>query len=369
MRKFYSLCLSLILLLLGFSSVQADEVLKVGVALPLTGPLSKTASDMQNGIILAADEWNAKGGVLGKRIELIVEDDHGDPLVAERVAEDLSNLGVVGVIGHMNSGCSLAGLVYYNRAGIPMITPGSTNPSLTAKGYGGVFRVCGKDDNQAAVAADFIAKFKLRKIAFVHDQSIYGQWLINEFMKDIRKRSVVRTVYYASFNDKSRDFQPILKSVVRKKPDLIYFGASYTDAADFLKQARELGVNSLFMSGDSAANQEFVTIAGVNNTRNVYFTSNPDIKKMPSAADFVTNYEKRFGAIGTYSVYGYDAANVLLSAITEAKSINGLDIIKALHDEKFHGALGTIKFNEQGDIEDSNNYVVWTIKEGKIVEY
>ena len=365
MKKIISLCLLAVPLLLGFKF--GGDTIKVGVAVPLSAGAEQIGTDVKNGVALAVAEWNAKGGVLGKKIELVVGDDRGDAAMAATVANRLIESGVVGVIGHVNSDVSLAALKYYNRAGIPMITPASTNPSLTTKGYTGVFRTCGKDDLQTKIAADFIAKFKFKKIAFIHDKTIYGQWLVDEFMKHVRGK--VDEVHYAGFAQEDKDFQPILKALLTKQPSLIYFGGIYSDAALLLKQSRESGIDAVFMSADAAADQKFVEIAGAANTiRDVYFTAAPDIKKLSSAKNFVAAYEQKFGAIGEYSAYAYDAANALFKALEQAGTTSGKKVVAELHDLSFDGVTGKIKFNAEGDVTNAS-YTIWTIKDGKLVEY
>ena len=177
------------ILLLSFALVflfacvkKGEDMIKIGVAGPMTGDQAKMGTDFKNGVALAIDEWNAKGGVLGKKIRVLIEDDQHDPKQAVSIANKLVNEGVAGVIGHFNSSCSIPASDVYNRAGIPMITPASTNPQLTERGYRGVFRVCGRDDQQGRVAAQFaITQLKVKKVAVIHDKTTYGQGLADEF--------------------------------------------------------------------------------------------------------------------------------------------------------------------------------------------
>ena len=362
MRKMIFLCLLVAPLLLGFKT--SGDTIKAGVAVPLTGGAKQIAADVRNGVALAADEWNKKGGVLGKRIELVVKDDQGDPKIAATAANELVASGVAGVIGHVNSGASLAAIKYYDHAGIPMISPASTNAELTDKGYLSAFRTCGKNDQQAEIAADFVIKLKLKKVALIHDQTAYGQGLASEFMRQIQGK--VEPVYYAGFDPQNRNFQEILKTITLKKPDLIYFCGTYFDAGDFLKQAGELGIHTLFMGGDGVANPELIKIAG--DVKDAYFTANPDIEKRSTAKNFIAAYEQKFGAVGEYSAYAYDAANALFTAIEKAGTTSGKEVIDKLHTLKFDGALGAMKFDVHGDVEGAS-YVIWTVKNGKLAEY
>ncbi|MEK7804011.1 MAG: branched-chain amino acid ABC transporter substrate-binding protein, partial [Deltaproteobacteria bacterium] len=177
-----------------------EDTIKIGVAGPMTGDQAKMGNDLKNGVELAVSEWNEKGGILGKKIELFAEDDQHDPKLAVAVANKLSNSNVAGVIGHWNSSASIpASEVYRDRGSIPMITPASTNPQLTDRGFENVFRVCGRDDQQGRIAAEFVSKIlKTKKVAIVHDKTTYGQGLADEFKKALGDAAEV--VYYGVVN-------------------------------------------------------------------------------------------------------------------------------------------------------------------------
>src|SRR3990172_5680856 len=149
----------------GFCCQKKTDVIKIAIAGPMTGDQSKMGMDFKNGVSLAVEEWNSKGGLLGKKIELVIGDDQHDPKQAVSVANKMINDGVVGVIGHFNSSCSIPASDVYERSGVPMISPGSTNPQLTDKSYHGVFRVCGRDDQQGRVGAEFVTgQLNLKKV-------------------------------------------------------------------------------------------------------------------------------------------------------------------------------------------------------------
>jgi branched-chain amino acid transport system substrate-binding protein len=355
------------LLLLAMGCQKKEEGIRIGVAGPMTGDQAKMGMDFKNGVTLAVEEWNAKGGVLGKNIMILVADDQHDPKQAVSVANKLVNDGAVGVIGHFNSSCSIPASDVYSRAGIPMISPGSTNPQLTEKGYRGVFRVCGRDDQQGKVGAAFVMnQLNLKRVAVIHDKTTYGQGLADEFKKFITGK--VDVVYYGGIIQGDKDFKTVLTSIREKKPELIYFGGIYPEAGLLVKQARELGLNVPFMSGDGTIDPKFIEIAGPSAAEGTYLTFSPDTKKMPTASSFVGNYEKKFGEIGPYSVYAYDAANILLTAIRDSGQTDGKKVIEKLHSSEFSGALGKITFNEKGDVTVSP-YVVWITKDGKFTEH
>lgn len=368
MKKSLLLLLLLIISALIFSGCRKKEdVIKIGIAGPMTGDQAKMGTDFKNGVTLAIEEWNAKGGVLGKKIIMLIEDDQHDPKQAVSVANKLVNEGAAGVIGHFNSSCSIPASDVYNRAGIPMITPASTNPQLTEKGYKGVFRVCGRDDQQGRVGAEFVInKLKAKKIAIIHDKTTYGQGLADEFKKFVEKN--IEVVYYGGIIQGDKDFKTVLTSIKGEKPELIYFGGIYPEAGLLVKQARELGISVPFMSGDGTIDPKFIEIAGAKAAEGTYLTFSPDPKKIPTAMTFIENYEKRFGEIGPYSTYAYDAINIMLSAIKEANSTDGKTVIDKLHSMEFGGVLGKIKFDGKGDVTVAP-YVVWITKDGKFEEF
>jgi branched-chain amino acid transport system substrate-binding protein len=356
----------LFLCLVSFGCQKKEDVIKIGIAGPMTGDQAKMGMDFKNGVSLAVEEWNGKGGVLGKKIKLIISDDQHDPKQAVTVANKMVNEGVVGVIGHFNSSCSIPASDVYNRAGIPMITPATTNPQLTEKGYKGVFRVCGRDDQQGRVAAYFVINYlKLKNVAILHDKTTYGQGLADEFKRALGDK--VKVVYYGGLVQGDRDFKMVLTAIKSKHPDLIYFGGIYPEAGLLVKEANELGLNAKFMSGDGTIDPKFIEIAGTA-AEGTYLTFSPDPKNIPSAKGFIEKYQSTYGEIGPYSIYAYDAANILLTAIKEANTTEGKLIIDKLHSMEFSGALGKIKFDSKGDVTVSP-YVVWITKDGKFEEY
>ena len=353
--------------LLAFGCQKKEDVIKIGIAGPMTGDQAKMGMDFKNGVSLAVEEWNGKGGVLGKKIGVIVSDDQHDPKQAVSVANKMVNEGVIGVIGHFNSSCSLPASDVYNRAGIPMITPGSTNPQLTEKGYKNVFRVCGRDDQQGGVAAKFAANYlKLKSVAILHDKTTYGQGLADEFRKSLGDK--VKVVYYAGIAQGDKDFKTVLTAVKSKSPVLIFFGGIYPEAGLLVKQSRELGMNVRFMSGDGTIDPKFTEIAGVAEAEGTFLTYGPDPKNIPTAKAFIEKYRSKYGEIGPYSIYAYDAANILFAAIKEAQSTAGNLIADKLHSMEFDVALGKMKFDAKGDATTSP-YVVWITQGGKFVEY
>lgn len=346
---------------------RSDDAVRIGIAGPMTGPQAKLGTDFKHGVSIAVEEWNEKGGLLNKRLEMIIGDDQADPKQAVAIANKISNEGAIGIIGHFNSSCSIPASVVYDREGIPMITPASTNPMLTERGLKRVFRVCGRDDQQGEVAARFVTdRLKLERVAILHDKTTYGQGLVDEFRKALGNR--VEVVYYGGIIQGDKDFKVVLTTVKEKKPELIYFGGIYPEGGLLVKQARELGMDVPFMSGDGVIDPLFVRIAGAKAAEGTYLTFSPDPERIPTARKFIEKYRATFGDLGPYSIYAYDAANILFTVVQSAGSVDGGAIADRMRAMSFSGALGTIRFDEKGDVMGSP-YVVWITKNGKFEEY
>ncbi len=247
-----------------------------------------------------------------------------------------------------------------------MITPASTNPRLTEQGFKYVFRVCGRDDQQGLIAAIFVSDvLRLKKVAVIHDKTTYGQGLADEFKKALGKK--VEVVYYTGIIQGDKDFRSVLTTMRDKKPELLYFGGIYPEGGLLIKQARELGIKVPFMSGDGSIDQKLIEIAGTS-SEGSYLTFSPDPANITSAKNFLSSYRAAYGEAGPYSIYAYDAANILLQAIAETRGIDGEKISRAIHNMKHSGALGEIQWDVKGDVLRAP-YIVWVIKNGKFAEH
>lgn len=353
------------------------EQIKIGVAGPLTGEQGKAGQDILHGVQLAVSECNARGGVLGRRVVIVAGDDRASDKEAASIATTLCNQGVVGVIGHYNSHCSIAASQIYHQRGVPQISPASTNPRFTEQGYGNVFRICGRDDQQGQVAAEFAVKtLAVKKVAIFHDGTTYGQGLAEEFKKslplaseDKKKEPLVTVVSEQQIPLAAEgtvpDYGRYLDPLLSQGPDLIYFGGNYPEAAILVRQIKERKMNTRFLAGDAVANSVFIKLGGIA-AEGIYFTFGPAVEELPQAGHFYGSFKARYGELGPYSIYAYDAANVLLEAVRRAGITAGDSLIKVLRSGNFTGALGEIRFDARGDIVAAP-YVIWTVKGGEFV--
>jgi branched-chain amino acid transport system substrate-binding protein len=345
---------------------QQEAVIKIGVAGPMTGGQAKMGTDMLQSVELAVEEWNNHGGLLGKKIVIVKRDDEAKEQQAKSVAYELASEGVVGVIGHFNSGCTIPASEVYKEHMIPMITPSATNPYVTDRGHLNIFRVCGRDDQQGKVAAEFaVNTLKAKKCAVLHDKTQYGQGLADEFKKALGNRAEV--VYYGGFSKEELNFKPYLTKVKEMNPDLWFFGGIYDQAGPLVVQAREVGLTAPFMSGDGVIDPVFLQAAGVA-AEGSYLTFARDPEKIPTAKAFLDKYHRKYGPHGPYSIYAYDACNIVLSAIQKANSADGTKVCEQIRNNTHEGAIGPIQFDRKGDIVGSY-YIMWIVKDGKFVVY
>jgi branched-chain amino acid transport system substrate-binding protein len=355
------------IVVLALTRAHAASTIKLGVAGPLTGDQGAFGQEIKNGVIIAVEEWNTKGGVLGKKIEIVWGDDQHDPKQAVAVANKFVNEGVVGVIGHFNSSCSIPASTIYHEGKVVQITPASTNPQFTERGFWNLFRTIGRDDQQGVVAADFIVKkLKKSKVAVLHDKTTYGQGLADETVKALEKAKV-KPVYYGGITQGEKDHRPVLTAVRQKNPEVLFYGGIYPEAILLTKQMRELGMKASFISGDGVWTKEYIEISG-RDAEGAFITFTPDQAKIKEAQGVLKKHKEKFGSdVGAYTVYSYVAANMLLDTIAATKSTDGAKIADHIRKTKWNTALGPIQFDKKGDVLVSP-FVVWEVKDGKFVE-
>src|SRR5471032_1574430 len=197
---------------LGFAFALAGPAaaqVKLAIAGPITGPSAATGAQMKNGVDQAAADINAAGGIMGQKIVVSYGDDVSDPKQGVSVANKFSADGVKFVVGHYNSGVTMPSSEVYQENGILEITPASTNPKVTERNMWNIFRVCGRDDQQGAVAGEYILKhFKGKKIAVVHDKTTYGKGLADETKAAINKGGI-KEVLYEGVNTGEKDYSAL----------------------------------------------------------------------------------------------------------------------------------------------------------------
>ena len=229
---------------------QAD--ITIGVAGPFTGPNATYGAQYWKGATQAAADINAAGGIKGEKIVLVQGDDACEPKQAVAVANRLvDEEKVSAVVGHFCSSSTMPSSEVYDEAGVLTITPGSTNPQITERGMQNMFRMCGRDDQQGVVAANYILDvLKAKKVAVIHDKDTYGQGLADAMRAALEKRGV-KEVLYEGLSRGEKDFNALVTKVGALKPDVVYFGGCHPEAGPLIRQMREQGVDCLLYTSPS----------------------------------------------------------------------------------------------------------------------
>jgi branched-chain amino acid transport system substrate-binding protein len=232
-----------------------------------------------------------------------------------------------------------------------------------------VFRVCGRDDAQSAVATEFVlSRVKARRVAVVHDRTEYGRGLVETFRRELTRRGAHRVVAEESLAQGDRDFGAQAARVKASRPDALYFGGMFREAGFLVRQLRQAGVRAAFVSGDAVLDPEFVRLAGEEAAADTYLTSAPDPRLAVSARPVIRRYESRYGALGPHALDTYDAVGVLLQAIQGAKPSDGSKdelrkVVRGIRARPYPGALGMMRWDKNGD-RMPPTYAVYVTKRG-----
>jgi len=341
------------------ASAHAQQVVKIAVGAPLTGPLAKQGQEVANAVKLAVAEWNQRGGVLGKKIEVLEADDQGNPQVGvsagEKVAADPA---VVGAVWGITSITCIPVSEILERSNLVMITPGCSNPKVTDRGLKTVNRLCARDDFQGPAGIIFLVKEqKAKKIAIFDDGTTGPRGAADEADKQAKAMGATVNRYVIRAGDK--DFRAIL-GTVPKDTDAIYASLWAPDAALMAKQLPDVGLNVRMIGPDGlfepvdyiqasagAAEGNFVT----------FFV--PDMKKVPGAAQFVKAFEAKYGTLSSYGPLAYEATNIILEAVKKAGKTDRAAVRDAVRATRnYNGILGLpISFDGKGDVATPTLYV------------
>ena len=349
-----------------------DMVVKIGHVGPISGSIAHLGKDNENGAKMAVEELNAKGVMIGGKkvkLELVLEDDAGDPKQGTAVAQKLADMKVSGVIGHLNSGTSIPASKIYSAAGIPQISPSATNPAFTRAGYKTTFRVVADDVHLGGTLGRYaVSTLKGKSIAVIDDRTAYGQGVAEEFVKAVKKAGG-KIVGQEFTTDKATDFMPILTTLKGKNPDVIFFGGMDAVAGPMMRQMKNLGIKAKFMGGDGICSSELAKLAGDGMADGqVVCAEAGGVEGAQKAGldKFNADFKKKFNAdVQVYAPYVYDALNVMVAAMVKAGSSEPAKYLPVLaKTEGYKGVTGTIAFDEKGDVKNGA-LTLYTYKAGK----
>jgi branched-chain amino acid transport system substrate-binding protein len=359
--KLLGLAVGLAGVLLG---AEAQPV-KVACVSPLSGAQAAVGEMIKLGAQLAVEDAQAAFAAAGFRLELAAQDDQASPDVGVAVAKRLVNdTTILGVVGHYNSGVALPASEVYKDYDLCQVSPANTNPKITSRRYANVNRVCGRDDVQGPVGAEFaVDVVGAKRVLVINDKTAYGQGVAEAFRQ--KALALGATVVGFVGTEEKANFQALILQMKVHKPDFVYFGGIYDQGGLLLKQMREKGIQAAFMGPDGLDSSEFVRIAQ-SAARDAYYTTVAGpVDQYPAAADFAKAFEGRFHKRPeSFALYAYDAANVLLAAIRAAaaqapgKVPARAEVCAAVRTLSHAGITGAIQFDGKGDRRKADYYIV-----------
>ncbi len=329
----------------------ASDTIKLGVAGSHSGDLASYGLPSLRAAELVAKDINAKGGILGKQVEVLSEDDACKPELAANTATKLISRGARIIQGHICSGATKTALGIYKEAGVVVISPSATNPELTQSGkYQNFFRTIAPDDAQARLDVDFaINVLKVNKIAVLHDKGDYGKGFAEfakKFIEQSRKASVV---LFEGVTPGAVDYSAVVQKIRQAGAQAVIFGGYHPEAASIVSQMRKKNMTAYFISDDGVKDDTFIKVAG-RYSEGVYASGPRDTSQNPMTIAAIAAYKKAYHANpGAFFLNGYAATQALLAAVQKAKSTKAADVAKALRANYVQTPLGKIKFDQKGD--------------------
>ncbi|GIM28034.1 ethanolamine utilization protein EutJ [Clostridium polyendosporum] len=326
-----------------------SDVIKIGGIAPLTGKVATYGLSVKEGVLLAEKELNDKGGINGKKVKVVYEDDQADQNASINAFNKLvDDEKVAAVIGPVTSGATLAVAPKATQAMVPMITPTATEPTITKTGGNYVFRACYVDSYQGVIMAKYAAKDLGKKTAAVlyNVGSDYSKGVAEAFKKEYEAQGG-SVVEYTSYNNGDKDFNAQLTKVKSANADVLLLPDYYDVTALIAKQARELGIQSQFLGSDGWESQELYKIGGDAVKGAVYVNHYFAGDSTKEVQDFVAAYKKEYNKEpDCFAALGYDSAKIMFKALEDAKSTDGDKIREAISKVQITGVTGKMSFGE-----------------------
>ena len=346
--------LALVLPVTSLTDAQSKGTIKIATQSPLSGGQAALGEGIKLGTQLAIEKLKGPIEKLGFKVELVPFDDQAKPDVGVANAKNIiADKDIMVVVGHLNSGVAIPSSEVYKEVNLAMVSPANTNPVITDRGYPNVFRICGRDDVQGVVGAEFAkGTMKVKSAYVIHDKTAYGQGVAEFFKADAEKKGI-KILGFEGTEEKS-NFDPIITPIKAKNPDLIYFGGIYEQAGPFFKQAREKGVKSKFLGPDGLDSSDLVRIAGKAVVGMYYTSVAGPVSVYPQAKQFAEEYKKKFGKNPEpFAAQAYDSAAIAikaLEAVTKTGKAPTRDAVTAaIRDVRHTGITGTVEFDAKGD--------------------
>lgn len=335
------------------SSAASAENIKFVIAGPFTGALTQYGDMVKQGVDTAVEQINADGGVLGKKIEVVVMDDACEPKQGPVVANRVVNDGHHYVIGHVCSGATIAAADIYNDEGVIMISPSATAPAVTEdKNYETIFRTIGRDDQQGPAAADVIInQIKPKKVAVLHDKQSYGQGIATAVKNDLEKANI-DVVLFEGINAGDSDYSAVITKLKGSGAEFIYYGGYHPEMGLLLRQGAEQNLGITFMGPEGVGNPDINAIAG-DSVAGMLVTLPADFTQDPSNEALVKAFkDKGRDPGGAFQMTAYAAALSIAEGIKNVGKDDPIAVAEYLHKNQVKTPIGEISWNEQGDLNE-----------------
>jgi len=369
MRKKQLFMLVTALMLVPFLLATASaKTLKIGSMGPLTGPYAADGNDIKNGVLCAIDVINDEGGIPGfDKIELFPQDTACDPKQAVAAANKLINLEVSGVIGAYCSSSTIPASATLAEEDILMITPASTHQDVTDRGLPYMFRMCGRDDDQAPAAVKFMIEgLKAKTVFIVDDKTTYSQGLADGVETNAKKMGM-KVLGHDHVNQGDKDFSAVLTMVKRANPDVFYMSLQNHASGSLMAiQARRKGLDAKILSQDAMYHPNFIKVAKAA-AEGVFVTYGYTDKTTPAYKAYAKRFKAKYGEIGAYGTYAYDAAMAYFKAVKMAGTTDPAKVKAAMLKLDYQGASKRVKFKPNGD--SGSSYVAFKITNGEYKLY
>jgi branched-chain amino acid transport system substrate-binding protein len=368
-KKFFAAAAVVMMAITAPMAVMAGDTIKFGVAGPHSGDLASYGLPSVNAAKLVIDQVNAKGGINGKKIELLIEDDVCKPEIATNTATKLVSEGAQVVLGHICSGATKSALPIYKNAGILVMSPSATSPELTYSGeYPNFFRTIAPDDLQAKTDVEFaLNKLGYKKIAVIHDKGDYGKGFA-EFAKSfLEKSGKAEVVLFEGVTPGAVDYSAIVQKIKKSGAEAVIFGGYHPEASKIVGMIKKKRLKTTFISDDGVKDNTFIKVAGAD-AEGVYASGPKDTTANPLSKTAVAEHKKVFNADpGAFYENAYSATLAMVNAIQKAGSTDLAALKKALQTEKVDTPLGNIYFDEKGDA-IGVGFSVYQVQKGAFVE-
>lgn len=340
------------------------------IAAPFTGALTQYGEMVKQGVDTAVEQINADGGVLGKKIEVVLMDDACEPKQGPVVANRIVNDEIGYVIGHVCSGATIAAADIYNDEGVVMISPSATAPAVTdGKNYESIFRTIGRDDQQGPAAAKMIIEqIKPKKVAVIHDKQSYGQGIATAVKNDLEKANI-EVVLFEGINAGDSDYSAVITKLKGNGAEFVYYGGYHPEMGLLLRQGAEQSLTIPFMGPEGVGNPDINAIAG-DAVEGMLVTLPADFTQDATNDALVKAFkDKGRDAGGAFQMTAYSATKALVAGLEGVGKDDPIEVAKYLHNNKVQTPIGLISWNAQGDLTDFKFDVFQWHKDGTKTVY